>query len=97
MSAMSEERIAQGLAGLTGWERASVGGKPGIEKSFKTGTFMRGLKFVTSIADLAESAGHHPDVLLTYPKVVIQLTTHDAGGLSDKDFDLASRIDRIKV
>ena len=49
----------------------------------------------TRVADLAEKAGHHPDVLLTYPRVTMSLTTHDAGGLTDKDFALAAEIERV--
>lgn len=95
MAKLAVEQIEKRLAGLPGWKQVEVGGQPGIEKTFKTGNFMSGLKLVTSIAELAEAAGHHPDVLLTYPKVVIQLTTHDAGGLTAKDFDLARDIEKL--
>ena len=83
------------LAELPGWHRAEVGGKPGISKTFDRANFLDGLGFVTRVADLAEKAGHHPDVLLTYPRVTMSLTTHDAGGLTDKDFALAAEIERV--
>ncbi len=83
------------LAELPGWRRAEVGGKPGISKTFDRANFLDGLGFVTRVADLAEKAGHHPDVLLTYPRVTMSLTTHDAGGLTDKDFALAAEIERV--
>ena len=56
---------------------------------------MDGLGFVGRMAELAEKANHHPDVLLTYPRVTVSLTTHDAGGLTEKDFGLAQQIDEV--
>ena len=56
---------------------------------------MAGLLFINRIAGLAEANGHHPDLLLTYPAVTVNLITHDAGGLTIKDFDLAAQIDRL--
>jgi len=49
------------------------------------------------ISHLAEAACHHPDVLVTYPSVTVKLTTHDAGGVSDKDFELALQIEQLAV
>jgi 4a-hydroxytetrahydrobiopterin dehydratase len=72
-----------------------VGEHPGIGKVFKRKNFLDGLSFVTKMAVLAEMANHHPDVLLTWPKVTVMLTTHDAVGLTDKDFELAGEIDAI--
>ncbi len=95
MPTLSDKDVQAKLQTAQGWQRADVGGKPGIEKTFKTGSFLKGLAFVTHVAVLAEKAGHHPDVILTYPKVTLQLTTHDAGGLTEKDFALAAEIDRI--
>lgn len=92
---LSDDTIRDELASLTGWGRADVGGKPGISKTFNRANFLDGLGFVTRVADLAEKAGHHPDVLLTYPRVTMSLTTHDAGGLTDKDFALAAEIERV--
>lgn len=92
---LSEDRITAELAALAGWERTEVGGKPGIRKTFDTGDFLTGLGFVTRAAVLAEMADHHPDVILTYPRVVMQLTTHSAGGLTEKDFALAVRLDAL--
>lgn len=92
---LSDDAIRDELADLTGWGRTEVGGKPGISKTFDRRDFMDGLGFVTRVAALAESANHHPDVLLTYPRVTLMLTTHDAGGLTDKDFALAAEIERV--
>ncbi|RYV50130.1 4a-hydroxytetrahydrobiopterin dehydratase [Pengzhenrongella frigida] len=66
-----------------------------LQASFRTETFVRGVELVRRVADLAEAAGHHPDVDLRYPRVRITLTTHDAGGLTAKDVDLAARISAV--
>jgi len=66
-----------------------------LRASFRTGTFVRGVELVRRIAELAEEAGHHPDVDLRYPRVRVVLTTHDAGGLTAKDVDLASAISAV--
>jgi len=92
---LSEQEIAGRLQGLAGWERTEVGGKPGICKVYKRRNFMDGLGFVSRVAELAERAGHHPDVVLTYPSVTMGLTTHDAGGLTEKDFELARQIETV--
>lgn len=66
-----------------------------LQASFRTETFARGVELVDRVADLAEAAGHHPDVDLRYPRVRIALTTHDAGGLTAKDVDLAAGISAV--
>ena len=92
---LSDQDVQAKLSALTGWERAQVGGKAGIHKTYKTGNFLAGLSFVTKAAVAAEMANHHPDVILTYPSVTMQLTTHDAGGLTEKDFQLAAKLDEL--
>lgn len=97
MTKLSDTDIDSKLKNLTGWKRTDVGGEPGIKKVYKTGNFLKGLGFITRVAVLAEMAEHHPDIIFTYPRVTMQLTTHDAGGLTKKDFELAKQIDAIKV
>ncbi|AUT02264.1 4a-hydroxytetrahydrobiopterin dehydratase [Nostoc sp. CENA543] len=57
--------------------------------------FVTAIAFVNQLVEPAESAGHHPDIEISYNKVQITLTTHDAGGLTQKDFDLAAIISQI--
>lgn len=95
--ALGNPEIESRLRHLDGWERIDVGGRPMIQKSFRTANFLGGLAFLTKVAVYAEGMNHHPDVSFTYPRVTLQLTTHDAGGLTEKDFDLAARIDQIKL
>jgi len=63
-----------------------------LRASFRTDSFARGVELIGRIAELAERAGHHPDVDLRYPRVRVALTTHDAGGLTSKDVALATAI-----
>ncbi len=93
---LSDKDVEAGLRSLPGWERTEVGGKAAIQRTFKTGNFLNGLAFLTRVAVLAEGMNHHPDVIFTYPHVTLQLTTHDAGGLSGKDFELARKIEEVK-
>jgi len=91
MAALSKEVIQQGLAKMQGW---SYAGKD-IYKEYTFESFMPGIEFVNKVAQAAESAGHHPDITINYNVVGISLSTHSAGGVTDKDFALANTIDQI--
>ena len=66
-----------------------------LHARFRTGSFVKGLELVTRITEAAEEANHHPDVVLTYPQVDVDLTSHDVGGVTSRDLDLARRISAI--
>ncbi|MGE0480107.1 MAG: 4a-hydroxytetrahydrobiopterin dehydratase [Phycisphaerae bacterium] len=66
-----------------------------LDKRFKFPDFVTALAFVNRVGALAEEQGHHPDILLTWGKVEIGLWTHSIGGLSESDFVLAAKIDRL--
>jgi 4a-hydroxytetrahydrobiopterin dehydratase len=66
-----------------------------LEKSFKFKGFMPGVSLVNQIALLAETEGHHPDLVLRYGSLMVQLWTHAAGGLTENDFILAAKIDQV--
>ncbi|MBI4580195.1 MAG: 4a-hydroxytetrahydrobiopterin dehydratase [Planctomycetes bacterium] len=95
MEVLTDQEIDGLLAKLPEWKREDHHGQHGIARTFTTGNFLAGLGFVTRVAVLAEAANHHPDIVLRYPRVTVFLTTHDAGGLTQKDFDLAGQIDRL--
>lgn len=81
------------LEGLKGWvydDEASA-----IERIVKLKSFSEAFGFMSRVALAAEKAGHHPDWSNSYDTVTIRLSTHDAGGLSQKDIDLAKAIDAI--
>jgi 4a-hydroxytetrahydrobiopterin dehydratase len=66
-----------------------------IKREFIFQNFVRAIDFVNKVAELAEEINHHPDISISYNKVRLTLSTHKAGGLTEKDFLLASRIDKI--
>lgn len=71
-----------------------VGGKK-IKRTFTFDNFMSGVAFVNKVADIAEAENHHPDIYLFYKKVEIEFSTHAIGGLSENDFILAAKLDRL--
>lgn len=66
-----------------------------LHARFETGSFTKGLELVTRITEAAEAANHHPDVVLTYPQVDVDLQSHDVHGVTSRDVDLARRISEI--
>jgi 4a-hydroxytetrahydrobiopterin dehydratase len=66
-----------------------------IEKKFEFKDFKQSMEFVNMVADAAEVEDHHPDIEISYNKVEMSLSTHSEGGLTDKDFMLAARIDEV--
>jgi 4a-hydroxytetrahydrobiopterin dehydratase len=91
MALLSENEIIENLGSLEGW------GQEGnqIVKQFKFKNFIQSIGFVSKVAMLAERVDHHPDILIQYSKVTITLSTHSEGGLTDKDFNLASEIQEV--
>ena len=81
------------LAGLDGWEE--VDGRDAISKSFAFGDFNEAFGFMGRVALAAERADHHPEWFNVYNRVEITLSTHDAGGLSRRDIELAKFIDSV--
>ncbi len=66
-----------------------------LEKEFKFKDFKQALEFTNRVGALAESQDHHPDILLTYGKVGLTLSTHSVGGLSENDFILAAKVELL--
>ena len=90
MSRLDEAGIVAALRQTPGWERADSE----IRRTYRFKDFREALAFVNRVGDLAERAGHHPDIDIRYSAVTLALTSHDAGGLTAKDFELAGAIDR---
>jgi 4a-hydroxytetrahydrobiopterin dehydratase len=88
----SEERTAQ-LAGLPGWQ--ATAGRDAIQREFKFADFNEAFGFMTRVAIKAQEMDHHPEWFNVYNKVEITLSTHDAGGLTERDIKLATFIDSI--
>ena len=88
---LSNDQIAERLRSIRGWEIKD--GK--LTKAFTFDDFMGAVRFVDRIAPLAESEGHHPDLRVSWGRVVVELTTHSAGGITQKDCDLAALLEGI--
>jgi 4a-hydroxytetrahydrobiopterin dehydratase len=91
MPALSSEEITQGLKAISDWQLKDGA----LARSFSFGDFREAMSFVNSVAALAERAGHHPDIDIRYNKVNLALSSHDAGGITDRDFSLAKGIGEI--
>jgi 4a-hydroxytetrahydrobiopterin dehydratase len=89
MSPLSDIEIQRALGTLNGWARRG----DALVKTCQFATFPDAIAFVARVADVAEELGHHPDIDIRYTRVVFSLSTHDAGGITAKDFELARRID----
>jgi 4a-hydroxytetrahydrobiopterin dehydratase len=91
MGKLSDAEITAGLAALPGWSREG----DEIVKTFDRETFPGAIAFVVRIGFFAEKADHHPDLDVRWKQVRVALSTHDAGGLTAKDLDLAREIEGI--
>jgi 4a-hydroxytetrahydrobiopterin dehydratase len=91
MPALTPEEAKSRLSVIPGWEIES--GE--LVRTFQFKDFVAALEFVNHVGEAAESAGHHPDIDIRYNKVRLALVTHDAGGLTAKDFDLAAKINLL--
>ncbi|HEY0106279.1 MAG TPA: 4a-hydroxytetrahydrobiopterin dehydratase [Rhizomicrobium sp.] len=91
MKKLSPEARMAALAALPGW--TSVDGRDAIAKSFAFADFNAAFAFMTRAALLAEKMDHHPEWLNVYNKVEVTLSTHDAGGVTQNDIDMATAMD----
>ena len=91
MPALSPEAVASRLGALPGWQIEN--GE--LTRTFKFEDFPAALAFVNRVGERAEEACHHPDIDIRYNRVRLGLVTHDAGGLTVKDFELATLADRL--
>ena len=93
ITALTEQEIQQKLATVPGWARETNH----LVRHFTFKNFVEAFGFMTNVALLAERADHHPEWSNVYAKVTIRLTTHDCQALSQRDFDLASQIDKLPL
>jgi 4a-hydroxytetrahydrobiopterin dehydratase len=82
---LDETKIQTALAALPAWKREGET----ISRTFQFADFVAAMKFVNAVADLAEQVQHHPDMDVRWNQVTLALSTHDAGGLTEKDFGMA--------
>jgi 4a-hydroxytetrahydrobiopterin dehydratase len=91
MDVLTEEQVAERLAGLSGWTRQG----DSIVHTETLTDFKSALLYVGAVAYLAEAANHHPDVMIQWNKVTLTLSTHSAHGLTINDFALAEQVNRL--
>lgn len=91
MTKLDSARIKTALATVPDWKKKDAT----ITRTFQFKDFPRAVKFVNAVAKLAEKAWHHPDIDIRWNKVSLTLSTHEAGGLTEKDFTLARKFDRL--
>lgn len=89
---LSDIAIQRELGSLNGWTRR--GGA--VVKTYQFKTFPEGIAFIGRVADVAEAANHHPDIDIRYTKIICSLSTHDSGGITQKDLDLARAMDSVQ-
>ena len=82
------EAIDRRLIGLPGWSKKCTCNSI-LQRDFVFSDYLKSIGFVTEVANAAEDLNHHPEMIVGYAKVTLNLTTHDAGGITDKDFELA--------
>ena len=91
MTPLDPQRVREALAEFSHWQHDATRGA--IRRTFRFADFAQAFGFMAQVALAAEKADHHPEWTNVYNRVDITLTTHDAGGLTQRDFDLAHKID----
>lgn len=89
---LSDAELSASLGALPGWKVENGM----IVKTYKHETFPEAIVFVNAVAHLAELANHHPDVDIRYTNITLRLVTHDSGGITAKDVDLAKEIEAAR-
>jgi len=93
MTKLSGSQIESSLTDIPEWSEA--GGA--IQRTYKFRDFTQAMAFVNRVAEVAQRMDHHPDILIRYNKVTLTLSTHDAGGITEKDFDQARQVDAMSI
>lgn len=88
---LGDGEVQAAIRSLPGWNKAGIA----IERKYEFKDFVEAMKFVNKVADAAEEAGHHPDIQIVYNKVTLQLTSHDSGGITQRDVKMAGKINSL--
>ncbi len=88
---LNDTQADEAVSKLSGWTRDGIT----IERTAKLPSFPKAIEAVGKVAELAEAADHHPDIDIRWRTVLFRLSTHSAGGLTEKDFALAAQIDGV--
>lgn len=90
---LDQKIIEEKLQKLDGWQLNLA--EKSIEKEFTFKSFLKNIAFVNAVAWIANKENHHPDFIISFSKCLIRLTTHDEGGIGEKDFSLAQKINEL--
>ena len=90
-SRLTEDQVTERLQAIPHWSRSGES----IVRTFEAPSFLEGIAFVHSVAEIAEARDHHPDIDIRYNRVTLTLSTHDRGGLTELDFDVAESVDAL--
>jgi 4a-hydroxytetrahydrobiopterin dehydratase len=93
--ALTPTEIVTRLAQSAGWQLAGTGSDVAIEKTFQFADYYKTIAFVNAVAFIAHSQDHHPDLSVHYNRCVVRYSTHDARGLTEKDFQCAALVDAL--
>lgn len=93
MALLNDAEISKRLAAISGWTRDG----DAIVKHYEFASFVQAIEFVRKVADQAEAARHHPDIAVHYKEVVLTLSTHSEGGITEKDIEAAKLFDDVMV
>lgn len=91
MATIPDDELTTALADLPDWERDG----DRIRRRLRFPSFLDAIAFIDRVAPLADDAGHHPELTNVYDTVTVELTTHDEGGITEKDLALAAQIDQV--
>jgi len=91
MTLLEDDAIRERLADMEGWERDG----DALRKQFKFDDFTGSVDFVNRITPVAEEMNHHPDLSISWNTVTVSLSTHSQGGITENDFELATKIDPL--
>ena len=92
MAKLPKSEVLERLKKLRGWRLDG----DAIKKEYQFPSFPEAIKFVNKVAEISEQADHHPDILISFRKVTLSLSTHDEGGITQKDFGLAEQVEEAK-
>lgn len=90
---MNENERENALGQLKDWKY--IAEKKSLQKEFTFKSYLKTISFVNAVAWLANKENHHPDMVVSFSKCIVELTTHDEGGVSEKDLELAKKIDEL--
>ena len=95
MKALSPTEVVTRMGDVPGWQLSGTGDEVAIEKTFRFANYHETMAFVNAVAFIAHRRDHHPDLSVQYGRCVVRWNTHDAKGLTARDFECAAAVDAL--